>query len=137
MDIQEEISIEIEPGKTLIVKLINVSEPAKDGTRKVNFELNGMPREAIVKDRRIKTATKEKPKAAAGNPHHLGATMPGLIGEVKVGKASEVKKGDVLMVLEAMKMQVNVAAPKDGIISEVPVMKGDIVESGDLLVVFE
>src|SRR4029077_8459896 len=87
MDIQEEISIEIEPGKTLIVKLINVSEPAKDGTRKVNFELNGMPREAIVKDRKIKSASKEKRKADAGNPHHLGATMPGLIGEVKVGKA--------------------------------------------------
>jgi pyruvate carboxylase len=137
MDIQEEINVEIEPGKTLIVKLINVSEPAKDGTRKVNFELNGMPREAIVKDRRIKSATKEKRKAETDNPHHLGATMPGLIGEVKTSKGSDVKKGDVLMVLEAMKMQVNVAAPKDGIISEVPVQKGDIVESGDLLVVFQ
>ena len=137
MDIQEEIMVQIEPGKTLIVKLVSVSEPAKDGTRKVYFELNGSPRETIVRDRSIKATAKEKQKADAGNMHHLAATMPGLIADVKAGKGTEVKKGEVLMVLEAMKMQVNVAAPKDGIIRDVPVQKGDIVEAGDLLAVFE
>ena len=137
MDIDEEIMVEIEPGKTLIVKLVSVSEPAKDGTRKVYFELNGSPREAIVKDRRVKATAKEKAKADPQNMHHLGATMPGLLADVKISKGSEVKKGDVLMVLEAMKMQVNVAAPTDGVIRDVPLQKGDIVEAGDLLVVFE
>ncbi len=137
MDIEEEITVEIEPGKTLIVKLISVSEPAKDGTRKVYFELNGMPREAIVKDRSVKSAAKERQKANLSNPHHLGATMPGLIAEVKVVRGAEVKAGAVLMVLEAMKMQVNVAAPKDGVVVDVPLQKGDIVEAGDLLAVFE
>ncbi|HYG78315.1 MAG TPA: pyruvate carboxylase [Planctomycetota bacterium] len=137
MDIDEEIAVEIEPGKTLIVKLISVSEAAKDGTRKVYFELNGMPREAIVKDKRIKGETKEKQKAVPGNLHHVGATMPGMVAEVKVTKGAEVKKGAVLMVLEAMKMQVNVAAPQDGVIASVPVAKGDAVDAGDLLVVFE
>ena len=137
MDNDEEIAVEIEPGKTLIVKLISVSEAAKDGTRKVYFELNGSPREAIVKDRLIKATTKERQKANPADLHHLGATMPGLVADVKVSKGSEVKKGDVLMVLEAMKMQVNIAAPKDSVIREVPVAKGDVVEAGDLLVVFE
>ncbi|HLX63215.1 MAG TPA: pyruvate carboxylase [Planctomycetota bacterium] len=137
MDIDEEIKVEIEPGKTLIVKLISIAEPAKDGTRKVYFELNGMPREAVVRDKLAKTAAVVKRKAEPDNPHHVGAAMPGLIAEVKVSKGSEVKKNDVLMVLEAMKMQVNVAAPKDGVIREVPLKKGDIVEAGDLLAVFE
>ena len=137
MDIDEEILIEIEPGKTLIVKFVSVAEPAKDGTRKVYFELNGEPRETLVRDRRIKSTTKEKQKADPGNLHHLGATMPGLLAEVKISKGSEVKKGDVMMVLEAMKMQVNVTANKDGVIREVPLKKGDTVEIGDLLAVFE
>jgi len=129
MEIGEEITVEIEPGKTLIVALISVSEPAKDGTRKVYFELNGMPREAVVKDRRIKSATKERVKANPSNAHHIGATMPGLIADVKVVKGGEVKQGDVLIVLEAMKMQVNIAAPKDAVIAEIPLQKGDIVET--------
>ena len=137
MDIDEEIKVEIEPGKTLIVKLISVAEPAKDGTRKVYFELNGMPREVAIKDKLVKSAAVVKQKADPGNAHHLGAGMPGLIADVKVTKGAEVKKNDVLMVLEAMKMQVNVAAPKDGVVRDVPLKKGDIVETGDLLVVFE
>ncbi|HYF48175.1 MAG TPA: pyruvate carboxylase [Planctomycetota bacterium] len=137
MDVDEEIAVEIEPGKTLIVKLISVAAPGPDGTRKVYFELNGSPRDTTVRDKKAKTTQKVKQKAEAGNLHHVGATMPGLIADVKVSKGSEVKKGDILMVLEAMKMQVNVAAPKDGIIREVPMAKGNIVESGDLLVVFE
>ena len=137
MDIDEEIMIEIEAGKTLIVKLIAVSEPAKDGTRKVYFELNGTPRDVIIRDKKVKTTAKERAKADANNLHHLGATMPGLVSEIKISKGSEVKRGDVLIVLEAMKMQVNVAAPRDGVIKNVPVAKGDVVETDDLLVVFE
>ncbi|MEI6234426.1 MAG: pyruvate carboxylase [Planctomycetota bacterium] len=137
MDIDEEIKVEIEPGKTLIVKLISVAEPAKDGTRKVYFELNGMPREVSIKDKLVKSAAVVKRKAEPGNAHHLGAAMPGLVADVKVNAGAAVKKNDVIMVLEAMKMQVNVSAPKDGIVREVPLKKGDIVESGDLLAVFE
>jgi pyruvate carboxylase len=133
---REQQLVEIEPGKILIVKLVSVSPPAKDGTRKVYFELNGTPREITVRDKRIKATAKARAKADPGNPHHLGAAMPGVVAEVKTGKGSEVKQGDVLMILEAMKMQVNVTAPKAGIISEVLVSKGDTVEGGDLLVVF-
>jgi pyruvate carboxylase len=137
MDVDEEIAVEIEAGKTLIVKLISVSSPNADGTRKVYFELNGVPRDTTVRDRKVKTTARARQKAEPGNMHHVSATMPGLIADVKTSKGSEVKKGDVLMVLEAMKMQVNIAAPKDGVIRDVPLQKGDIVESGDLLAVFE
>ena len=119
------------------MKLISIGEAGKDGTRKVYFELNGMPREAIIRDRKIKATAKEKLKADPNNLNQLGASIPGLIADVKISKGSEVKRGDVLMVLEAMKMQVNVAAPRDGVIKNVPVAKGDVVETDDLLVVFE
>jgi len=137
MEVDEEQFIEIEPGKTLIVKLISVAEPAKDGTRKLNFEINGSPREVIVRDREVGGTVKERRKAEAGNLHHLGAAMPGVVADLKVSKGSEVKAGDVLLVLEAMKMQVNVTAPGTFVVGEVPVAKGDMVDVGDLLVVFQ
>ncbi|MCW8131869.1 MAG: pyruvate carboxylase [Planctomycetota bacterium] len=137
MDLEEEISVEIEPGKTLIIKLLSISPPSKEGTRKVYFELNGSPREAVVRDKKVKGVSKERAKAEAGNPHHLGAAMPGVVSEVKVSKGSEVKKGEVLLILEAMKMQVNVTAPENRVIAQVPVAKGETVDVGDLLVVFQ
>ncbi|MBI3830184.1 MAG: pyruvate carboxylase [Planctomycetes bacterium] len=137
MELEEEIYVEIEPGKTLIIKLLSISPPSKEGTRKVYFELNGSPREAIVRDRKVKGTVKERRKAEDGNLHHLGANMPGIVSEVKVSKGSEVKKGDVLLILEAMKMQVNVTASENRVVAEVPAQKGDKVDVGDLLVVFQ
>ncbi|MCK6473446.1 MAG: pyruvate carboxylase [Planctomycetes bacterium] len=137
MELDEEIMVTIEPGKRLIVKLLSISPAGKDGIRKVYFELNGSPRDVLVRDKQIKSTVKERRKAEESNLHHLGAAMPGVVGEVKIGKGSEVKKGEVLMVLEAMKMQVNVTAPEDRVINEVVVGKGDTVDAGDLLVVFE
>ena len=136
MEREEEISVEIEEGKTLIIKLVSVGEGAKDGTRKLYFEVNGSPREVTVQDLSVKTTAKVKRKAESGNLHHVAAAIPGMVADVKVSKGSEVKRGDVLMVLEAMKMQVNVAAPQDAVVAEVPVAKGDICEAGDLLAVF-
>lgn len=137
MELEEEINVEIEPGKTLIIKLLSISPPAKDGTRKVYFELNGSPRDATVRDRKVKGSAKERAKAEPGNLHHLGAAMPGVVSDVKVAKGSEVKQGEVLLILEAMKMQVNVTAPENRVIAQVPVQKGDTVDVGDLLVVFQ
>jgi len=136
MELEEEILVEIEPGKTLIIKLLNLSPPAKDGTRKVYFELNGSPRDISVRDQSAKATVQERAKAEQGNLHHLGASLPGIVADVKVSKGTEVKPGEVLLVLEAMKMQVNVTAPGSRVVAQVPVQKGDTVEAGDLLVVF-
>ncbi len=137
MEPDEEILVEIEKGKTLIIKLISMTEPNKDGMRKVMFELNGSPREINVRDKAVGGPVRERRKAEKGNLHHVAATIPGMVAEVHAGKGSEVKQGDVLMVLEAMKMQVQVTAPRDGVIAEMVADKGSVCESGDLLAVFE
>ncbi|MCZ7649205.1 MAG: pyruvate carboxylase [Planctomycetota bacterium] len=137
MEVDEEIYVEIEPGKTLIIKLISIARATPDGMRKVYFELNGSPREAFVRDKSIQSAVVERRKADPENLHHLGASMPGVVADVKVKKGSEVKKGEVLIVLEAMKMQVNVVAPEAHVVGEVTVKSGDTVDAGDLLVAFE
>jgi pyruvate carboxylase len=134
MAVDEEILVDIEPGKTLIVKLVSVGEPQEDGTRKVYFELNGSPREVVVRDRRAKATRPARRKADPANPRQVGAGMPGLVAELRCGLGVEVRAGEPLLVLEAMKMQVNVAAPIAGVVRALGVAKGDVVDAGDLLV---
>ncbi|HWR05471.1 pyruvate carboxylase [Sporomusa sp.] len=131
---REEIRVDIEEGKTLVVKFISVEEPLPDGTRIVNFELNGLPREVIVKDKSIKTVIISRIKAEKDNPNHLGASMTGKAVKVMVEKGDHVKKGDHLVVTEAMKMETTIQAPFDGIIKELYVKPQDPVETGDLLI---
>ena len=131
---REEIRVDIEEGKTLVVKFISVEEPMPDGTRVVNFELNGLPREVIVKDKNIKTVVISRIKAEKDNPNHLGASMTGKAVKVMVEKGDHVKKGDHLVVTEAMKMETTIQAPFDGIVKELYVKPQDPVETGDLLV---
>lgn len=135
MRLGEEIKVEIEQGKTLIVKLVSIGQPQLDGTRVVYFELNGQPREVIVKDLNVKTALAEKPKAERDNPNHVGATMPGTVIEVLVKKGEKVRKGDHLMITEAMKMETTVQAPFDGTVVDVYVNNGEAIQTGDLLIV--
>ena len=101
MRLGEEIEIEIEKGKTLIVKLVSVGEPQADGTRVVYFELNGQPREVVIKDESIKSTVATKVKGDRENPNHIGATMPGTVIKVVVEKGEKVEKGDHLMITEA------------------------------------
>ncbi|RSL31109.1 pyruvate carboxylase [Salibacterium salarium] len=130
----EEIEVEIEQGKTLIVKLISISKPQDNGNRIVYFELNGQPREVIIKDQNAKTTETERPKVDKTNPNQLGASMPGTVVKKLVEKGEKVKKGDHLMITEAMKMETTVQAPFDGKIKNVHVTDGDTIESGDLLI---
>ena len=130
----EEISVAIEEGKTLFVKLINVAPADKDGRRIVSFELNGMPREASIQDRSVQAKVKSRMKADPANPLHVGAPIPGLITALSVGVGGKVVKGDKLLTLEAMKMQTTIYASADGVVEEISVKVGDTVESKDLLV---
>ncbi|MCT1904733.1 pyruvate carboxylase [Oceanobacillus sojae] len=137
MKLGEVIEVEIEKGKTLIVKLVTISEPKEDGTRVVYFELNGQSREITVRDNNIESAIAANPKADKSNPNHLGATMPGTVLEVHCAKGDTVKKGQHLMTNEAMKMETSVQAPLDGVIKEIHVQKGDSIAVNDLLIEFE
>jgi pyruvate carboxylase len=129
----EEISVEIERGKVLIIRLVSVGAPDKDGRRTVNFDLNGMAREASIPDRSVAAKTVARAKADLADPLQIAAPIPGLIAALSVSVGAKVAKGDKLLMMEAMKMQTTVYAPCAGVVSELGVALGDTVESKDLL----
>ncbi len=130
----EEISVSIEEGKVLIIRLISVGQPDKDGRRSVSYELNGIGRETFIVDKGIAPKTKARPKADLADPTQVAAPIPGLIATLSVSVGTKVAKGDKLLMMEAMKMQNTVYAPCNGVIAELHVALGDTVESKDLLI---
>jgi len=135
LQIGEEIEIEIDTGKILIIKLISIGEADSTGRRALFYELNGMPRESVVLDHSLKSvSTASRQKGEPDNPTHANAPMPGMVTEICVAAGHEVKAGDKLVILEAMKMLTTVSASADGVVASVLVKKGDRVDSDDLLV---
>ena len=132
---EEEITVEIAPGKTLILKFLAVGKPHTDGCRTVFFELNGQPREVIIVDKSLKPQDESRRKADQSDPKQIGATMPGVVVSLAVKVGSKVKAGDQLLMLEAMKMQTSVISEQDGEVSQVLAEPGTQVEAGDLLIV--
>src|SRR5262249_41972198 len=138
MEPGEEVSVDIEQGKTLIIKFLTVGDPHPDGRRLVFFELNGQPREVLVLDKSLAgSAAPGRPKAEPGNPLHVGAPMPGAVVTVAAAAGEEGAAGPKLGTLEAMKMETTIHAERAGRVAEVPVRAGTQVEAGDLLVRFE
>ncbi len=133
----EETAVEIERGKILMIKLTAVGELRSDGTRVIYYELNGQPREVKVRDQSVQVQTAVRTKAAPGNPHHIGASMPGRVLKVMAEPGDMVAKGEHLLVTEAMKMETTIQAPREAMISEVLVKSGETVEAGDLVIVLE
>ncbi|MGG1678853.1 pyruvate carboxylase [Neobacillus sp. NRS-1170] len=133
MRLGEEIEVEIETGKTLIVKLVSIGQPQADGTRIVYFELNGQSREVVIKDESIKATVLSRLKADPKNELHLSASMPGTVIKVLVEKGERVERGDHLMITEAMKMETTVQAPFTGVLKDIYVVNGDAIQTGDLL----
>src|SRR6516164_5396869 len=131
----EEIAVEIEPGKTMIVKFLTISEAHPDGTRTLFFELNGQPREVNVRDRALRVIERSHPKADPEDSGHVGAPTAGLISSIAVQANHEVERGAKLFTLEAMKMQSNIYAPISGRIAKLLVTPGQHVEAKDLLAV--
>lgn len=129
----EEIAVEIERGKTLIIKLRALGELDEDGNRTVYFELNGRPRSMHIIDRSASSVVVVHEKADPTDPGSVGAPMPGVVLEVQATKGATVKAGDPLVVLSAMKMETVVASPVTGTVVSVGVKIGDQVSGGDLL----
>ncbi len=129
----EEISVDIEEGKTLIVKFLTVGDPHPDASRNVFFELNGQPRDVTVIDRSLEPDKKQGLKADPSDPRQIGASLPGMVVSVAVQPGDRVIKGQKLLTLEAMKMQTNVNAERDAKIEQLLVKPGMQVEIGDLL----
>jgi pyruvate carboxylase len=135
MEPGQEVTVELERGKTLIVRYVTSSDTHEDGTRTVFFELNGQPRSVRLPDRSHVAKRPPQRKAEPGNPKQVGAPMPGTIATVAVAAGRKVARGDLLATLEAMKMETAVRAEADGEVAEVLVSPGQQVDAKDLLVV--
>ena len=133
----EEITAEIDPGKTLEVRLQAVGDVSEDGDVKVFFELNGQPRVIRVPNRAIKAKTAARPKAAEGNASHVGAPMPGSVASVAVTVGQKVRAGDLLLTIEAMKMETGLHADREATVKALHVHAGSQIDAKDLLVEFE
>ncbi|MFC5760797.1 pyruvate carboxylase [Rhizobium sp. GCM10022189] len=133
----EELFADIEKGKTLVIVNQAMSGTDSQGMVTVFFELNGQPRRIKVPDRAHgASGAAARRKAEAGNAAHVGAPMPGVISRVFVTPGQAVNAGDVLVSIEAMKMETALHAEKDGTILEVLVKAGDQIDAKDLLVVY-
>ncbi len=133
----EQITAEIDPGKRLEIVLQTVSATLDTGDVKVFFELNGQPREIRVPNRSAKAKTAARSKVQDGNPDHIGAPMPGLVITVIASPGKKLLKGDIILQLEAMKMQSAVTAERNGTLKSINVKIGDQVEVKDLIAEWE
>lgn len=133
----QEIMVDLEAGKTLVIRCQAISDIHDDGTVEVFYELNGQPRVIKVKKHGAETDVKVNRKAESGNDNHIGAPLPGMISNVAVSAGQKVVTGDLLLSIEAMKMETTLHAEKDGIISELLVKAGEQVDAKDLLIVLK
>ncbi|MGJ8612241.1 MAG: pyruvate carboxylase, partial [Octadecabacter sp.] len=137
MEASEEIAAEIDPGKTLEIRLQAVSETSQEGEVKVFFELNGQPRTIRVPNRMVTATTVQRAKADVANENHIGAPMPGVVASVVVTAGQAVKEGDLLLTIEAMKMETGIHAERDGAIKTIHVNAGGQIDAKDLLIEME
>ncbi|MGR3759843.1 pyruvate carboxylase [Roseobacteraceae bacterium NS-SX3] len=137
MEPGEEITAEIDPGKTLEIRLQAIGETDDKGEVKVFFELNGQPRVIRVPNRLVKASTEQRKKAEQGNPNHIGAPMPGVVATVAVQPGQQVHEGDLLLTIEAMKMETGLHAERDAVVAAVHVQPGGQIDAKDLLVELE
>ena len=135
MAVGQEVSVEIERGKALVVRLQAIGETDAEGRVRVFFELNGQPRYVRVPNRAVAATLPATRKAEDGNDAHVAAPMPGLIASIAVTQGQAVKTGDVLLTIEAMKMETVLHAARGGTVAELVVHPGSPVDAKDLLLV--
>ena len=133
----DEVTVELDPGKALVIRLMAVGEADQKGEREIFFELNGQPRVVRVADKAVASTAPVNDKADMSNANHVPAPMPGLVAMVAVNEGQKVRAGDVLLTLEAMKMETSITAPKAGTISRIATKAGTQVDAKDLLVVID
>jgi pyruvate carboxylase len=133
-EIGEEFNIELEQGKVLILKMLAIG-PLSDetGQREVFYELNGEVRVVTIDDKKAAVENTSRPKADASDSSQVGAPMSGVVVEVRAGEGAEVKKGDPIAVLSAMKMEMVISAPHSGKVSDLKIKEGDSVAGSDLV----
>jgi pyruvate carboxylase len=137
----EEATVDLEPGKSLIMTLQGQTEVPSDGEIKIFFELNGQPRTVRIAKAAVEgkgeTARASHQRAEVGNPLQIGAPMPGMVVNVAVKAGQRVEKGDTLLAIEAMKMETAIRAEFAAKVKEVLIKRGSSVKAHDLLIVLE
>lgn len=134
----EEFEVTIEKGKTLGFKALAMTEDLTvNGEREVFFELNGQIRSVMVRDKEAVKELHIHPKATKGNKDQVGAPMPGSVIEIKVKVGDRVEKGQPLVVLSAMKMEMVVQSPRAGVVKTLDISSGMKLEGEDLLLTLE
>ena len=131
----EETLVQISDGKTIMIKMLFVSEPDLDGMRTVSFELNGQTRRILVRDRSFTEVRPVHQKAS--EPNEIGAPLQGRLANVHVKKGDKVEENDLLFAIEAMKMETSITAPRAGIVRRVHLKGGTMVEQDDLVIEFQ
>ncbi|MDR1589161.1 MAG: pyruvate carboxylase [Oscillospiraceae bacterium] len=135
LNIGETTKIDIEDGKTLVIKYLGLGDANDDGTRNVQFELNGMRREVAVNDPEAVVGAGHARLADPEDKSHVGSPIPGMISKLSVKQGDAVRENQVIAVVEAMKMEINIAARMSGILDEVLVSDGQTVTAGELLAI--
>lgn len=130
---EQEISVDLEPGKTLVIQCLAIGETDAEGNVKVFFELNGQPRTVKTPNRKIAKLVEQRRKGEDGNPNHVSSPMPGMISSVNATAGQSVETGDVLLTIEAMKMETAIRAERSAEVLSVLVSVGDNVDAKDLL----
>ena len=136
MEQGQEISVELETGKSLNIRCVAIGDVDEEGMVKVFFELNGQPRAVRIENKAIAATVESHPKAEDGNPNHVPAPMPGVVASIAVQDGQQVSAGDLLLTIEAMKMETAIHADRDGSVKRLVVQPGAQVEAKDLLVEF-
>jgi pyruvate carboxylase len=131
---RDEMAVDIDRGKTLVVRLTGKTDLVEEGEMKLFFELNGQPRTLRIAKAGMEAIKKSRPRAEEGNPKHIAAPMPGAVATVAVKAGQRVSKGSPLISIEAMKMETAIIAERDVTVLRVLVVPGDRVEPKDLLV---
>ncbi|MGG8496919.1 pyruvate carboxylase [Tenacibaculum sp. TC6] len=133
MEVGEEIMVDIEPGKRVLISLIQKSEPDENGNVNVFFKVNGQMRNALIKDNSIKVSKVENKKAETNNKKQVGAPLQGLLSNVLINSGDKVKENQPLFIIEAMKMETTVTAVSSGVVKKVELEAGTLVDANDLV----
>lgn len=137
MALGETNKINIEDGKTLVIKYLGLGDLNEDGTRNVQFELNGMRREVAVPDKNAVSQVRPVTLADPEDKSQIGASIPGMVSKVNVKKGDHVEENQVVAVIEAMKMETSVVARRAGVVEEVLIKEGGSVKAGELLMTIQ
>jgi pyruvate carboxylase len=134
---EEECVATMDDGRKVVIRYLTTGDTDDRGYRRVFFEINGQPSSVLIQDHSSESAHHENEQADSADPNHVGAPMPGVISTIAIEVGQEVKRGDTLLTMEAMKMETSITAERDATIKRVLARIGEQFDAKDLLIELE